>query len=70
MRAVRAVIFDDGEPCCHVGCSHHASHPCETCGRTLMRGEALVRMDLLSEKERQRMKGMLKIQYLADFVGP
>jgi len=23
----------DGEPCSHVGCLHHVSHPCEGCGR-------------------------------------
>jgi hypothetical protein len=25
--------YKDGEPCDHVGCSSHASHPCEGCGR-------------------------------------
>lgn len=23
----------DGEPCGHPGCLHHATHPCEGCGR-------------------------------------
>ena len=23
----------DGEPCSHVGCLSHISHPCESCGR-------------------------------------
>jgi hypothetical protein len=25
--------YADGEPCGHPGCLHHATHPCEGCGR-------------------------------------
>ena len=25
--------LQDGEPCDHIGCLHHVSHPCESCGR-------------------------------------
>lgn len=26
-------IYKDGEPCDHIGCLNHVSHPCEGCGR-------------------------------------
>ena len=26
-------ILKDGGPCTHPGCLHHATHPCEGCGR-------------------------------------
>jgi hypothetical protein len=32
------IIFADGEPCLHLGCRSHISHPCEGCGRTGARG--------------------------------
>jgi len=25
--------YKDGEPCKHIGCLNHVSHPCEGCGR-------------------------------------
>lgn len=33
------VIYKDGEPCNHVGCLHHVTHPCEVCGRICGIGE-------------------------------
>jgi len=29
----RAEPLQDGEPCKHPGCLHHATRPCEVCGR-------------------------------------
>jgi len=26
-------ILKEGEPCIHMGCLNHVSHPCEGCGR-------------------------------------
>lgn len=33
--------YKDGEPCSH-SCLHHASHPCERCGRIGAKGEAII----------------------------
>ena len=30
---MRLKTYADGEPCGHPGCLHHATHPCEGCGR-------------------------------------
>lgn len=30
---VKKSKYSDGEPCSHVGCLNHVSHPCEGCGR-------------------------------------
>jgi len=27
------ILYKDGEPCTHLGCSGHTKHPCEVCGR-------------------------------------
>jgi len=27
------IKYNDGQPCTHVGCLSHISHPCEECGR-------------------------------------
>jgi hypothetical protein len=32
------ILFNDGEPCNHIGCRSHISHPCEGCGRIAARG--------------------------------
>lgn len=32
----------DGEPCDHIGCLHHISHPCERCGRIGGKGIAYI----------------------------
>lgn len=31
--AEHEILFNDGEPCHHLGCRSHISHPCEGCGR-------------------------------------
>lgn len=31
--------LEDGEPCQHLGCERHISHPCECCGRIGARGK-------------------------------
>jgi len=35
-------VLSDGEPCQHVGCAHHISHPCEGCGRIGAQGTAVM----------------------------
>jgi hypothetical protein len=40
---VRGIEYADGEPCDHVGCRNHVSHPCENCGRIQAKGIARVR---------------------------
>jgi hypothetical protein len=35
-------IYEDGEPCDHIGCIDHVSHPCEECLRTGAIGQAKV----------------------------
>jgi hypothetical protein len=32
------VLYDFGQPCDHVGCLSHISHPCEKCGRISGKG--------------------------------
>ena len=27
------ILYKDGEPCSHLGCQSHQTHPCEECGR-------------------------------------
>jgi hypothetical protein len=29
----REILFDRYQPCDHMGCLSHVSHPCESCGR-------------------------------------
>lgn len=43
------VLFEDGEPCNHLGCLGHVTHPCEGCGRTGGRGV------VMTTKSRQKM---------------
>ncbi len=31
--------YRDGEPCSHIGCERHMTHPCEYCGRINAQGE-------------------------------
>lgn len=31
----------DGEPCPHIGCLHHVTHPCEGCGRIAGRSSGI-----------------------------
>ena len=32
------ILYRDGEPCKHVGCICHITHPCEGCGRVNAKG--------------------------------
>ncbi len=32
------VKYQTGEPCSHIGCERHTTHPCEECGRVNARG--------------------------------
>ena len=34
--------YRSGEPCYHIGCINHITHPCEYCGRLGANGEAKV----------------------------
>lgn len=36
------IVFRDGEPCNHVGCMNHVSHPCEGCGRKNAAGNVIL----------------------------
>jgi hypothetical protein len=36
---IEKAILKEGEPCNHIGCLNHVSHPCEGCGRIQGRGE-------------------------------
>ena len=33
IRPITKEEYDDGEPCSHIGCLNHVTHPCENCGR-------------------------------------
>ena len=44
------LYLDDGEPCKHIGCQHHYSHPCEVCGRIAAQGQSWVRLANGKEK--------------------
>jgi hypothetical protein len=35
------ILYKDGEPCEHVGCANHITHPCEYCGRIGARGDVM-----------------------------
>ena len=33
------VKYKDREPCSHIGCERHITHPCEHCGRINAKGK-------------------------------
>jgi hypothetical protein len=38
----KCTIYFDQEPCSHIGCLNHVSHPCEVCGRIAGRGKVKI----------------------------
>lgn len=47
------LILKDGEPCQHIGCLHHITHPCEGCGRIAGQGEIRLPQSLLDKWKNQ-----------------
>ena len=57
--------FMDGEPCGHPGCLHHATHPCEGCGRTAGR---LATPEGILRKESEDATGLGTVRDTVSFM--
>lgn len=47
-------IFHDDEPCNHIGCRNHITHPCELCGRVESRGISIIPIEKLNKYQKEK----------------
>ena len=65
LKLEQLIKLSDGEPCNHIGCEQHRTHPCEGCGRIGARGARVLHNYLTSSILYEVFMKNAKLDYVA-----
>jgi len=66
----RKILHREGEPCEHIGCLSHVTHPCEKCGRIAGRGNHYEPMFEIPEEYQRKRNKMNKSEIKKQLIKP